>query len=199
MDNDNSVPAEITQDPLAQPEAPRPAGRVRHWLRQVVWEVVSTVVPALFITLAINVFVAQAMVVDGPSMQPNLYLSERVIVEKVTYRWLHSPRRGDVVTFDLPGEKEELIKRVVALEGETVEVQDGRVLINGQLLQEPWLTRPGEPDYGPAVVPPGHIFVLGDNRGNSRDSRYFGPIAFQQVKAHALLIYWPLDKIKALW
>lgn len=199
MDNDNNVLAGAAQDSPAESEAPRPAGQVKHWLRKVLWEVLSTVVPALFITLAINVFVAQAMVVDGPSMQPNLYLSERVIVEKVTYHWLHGPRRGDVVTFDLPGEKEELIKRVVALEGETVEVQGGRVLINGQFLVEPWVTRPGEPSYGPMVVPPGHIFVLGDNRGNSRDSRYFGPIALQQVKAHALLVYWPLDKVKALW
>jgi len=71
----------------------------------------------------------------------------------------------DVVTFELAGEKMSLIKRVVALPGETMEVRGGQVLINDQLLEEPWTTRPGGPDYPPTVVPPLHVFVLGDNRG----------------------------------
>jgi signal peptidase I len=189
-------------EPPPLPDASVPnvaAGRSRHWIGQLLWEVVCTFLPALFITLVINVFVAQAMVVDGPSMQPNLSYNERVIVEKITYRLERGPQRGDVITLDLPGEEEELIKRVVALAGETVEVRGGQVWINGELLVEPWPTQLGGPDYGPAVVPADHIFVLGDNRGNSRDSRYFGPISVKQVAARALLVYWPLDKIKKLW
>ncbi len=188
-----------TQGPPTVPEPgpQKPSARIR--VNRVLWEVLTTLVPAVLITLAVNAFVAQAMVVDGPSMQPILQYKERVIVEKVTYRLEHGPRRWDVVTFDLPGEPKELIKRVVALEGETVEVRGGRVWINGQLMVEPWVTLLGGPDYGPLVVPPEHVFVLGDNRGNSRDSRYFGPLPLKQVVGRAVLVYWPVDKVKALW
>lgn len=177
---------------------PGPFARTGRWLGRILWEAATVVVPALLITLVVNAFVAQAMVVDGPSMQPNLYYHQRVIVEKVTYRLERGPQRGDVVTINLPGEKEDLIKRVVALAGETVEVRGGQVWVNGQLLEEPWLTRPGGPDYGPTVVPAQHVFVLGDNRGNSRDSRYFGPLPVKRIVARAVLVYWPLDKIKRL-
>lgn len=166
------------------------------FLLRMLWDVVSTVVPAIFIALFINVFVAQAMVVQGPSMQPNLYYDQRVMVEKVTYRFFHGPRRGDVVIVDVPGEEEPLIKRVVALSGETVEVRDGQVLINGELLEEPWTIRLGGPNYPPMLVPPLHVFVLGDNRGSSRDSRAFGPVSVDQLVGRAWLVYWPLDQVK---
>jgi signal peptidase I len=175
-----------------------PASSMGRFLLRVLWEVVSTVAPAVFIALFINVYVAQATVIDGPSMQPNLYYDQRVMVEKVTYRFFHGPRRGDVVTFDLPGEDSALIKRVVALPGETVEVQGGRVFINGQLLEEPWTTRLGGPNYPPTVAPPLHVFVLGDNRSNSRDSRYFGLVPIDQVIGQAWLVYWPPDQIKLI-
>jgi signal peptidase I len=167
-------------------------------LLRILWDVAGTILPALLIALFINVFVAQAMVVQGPSMQPNLYHGQRVMVEKVTYRFIHGPRRGDVVTFDVPGEEEALIKRVVALPGETVEVQDGQVLINGQPLEEPWTTQPGGPGYLPAPVPPLHVFVLGDNRGSSRDSRSFGPVLLDQVIGRAWFVYWPPGQIQAI-
>lgn len=171
---------------------------VGRFLLRALREIVSTVVPAVFIALAINVFVAQATTVDGPSMQPNLYYHQRVMVEKITYRFIHGPRRGDVVTFDLPGEATPLIKRVVALPGETVEVRGGQVLIDGQLLEEPWTTQLGGPNYPPTLVPPLHVFVLGDNRPSSRDSRAFGPVHVDQVIGQALFIYWPPDQIRSL-
>jgi signal peptidase I len=180
---------------LEDGEAGPPSGVGRVLLR-VLWDVVSTVLPAIFIALFINVFVAQAMVVQGPSMQPNLYYDQRVMVEKVTYRFFHGPRRGDVVIVEVPGEEEPLIKRVVALSGETVEVRDGQVLINGQLLEEPWTTRLGGASYAPTLVPPLHVFVLGDNRGSSRDSRAFGPVSVDQLVGRAWLVYWPLDQMK---
>ena len=169
---------------------------VGHTLLRVVWDLASTIVPAVIIALFINVFVAQAMVVQGPSMQPNLYYDQRVMVEKITYRFFHGPRRGDVVIVDVPGEDEPLIKRVVALSGEMVEVRGGQVWINGELLEEHWTTQQGGPNYSSTLVPPLHVFVLGDNRGSSRDSRSFGSVSVDRLVGRAWLLYWPLDKIK---
>lgn len=191
-------PEDLSESAAPEPEAehPTPTSGFGRFLLRALWDIVSTVVPAVLIALFINVFMAQAMVVQGPSMQPNLYRDHRVMVEKVTYRLIHGPRRGDVVIIDVPGEEEPLIKRVVALSGEMVEVQNGQVLINGQLLEEPWTTRQGGPSYPPTVVPMSHVFVLGDNRASSRDSRSFGPVSVEQIIGRAWIIYWPLDQIK---
>jgi signal peptidase I len=155
-------------------------------------------VPAVLIALFINVFVVQATTIDGPSMQPNLYGGQRVMTEKITYRFIHGPRRGDVVIVEMPGEGIPLIKRVIALPGETVEVRGGQVFIDGQPLEEPWITQPGGPDYAATTIPPLHVFVLGDNRPSSRDSRSFGPVSMDQLAGHALFIYWPPDHIGSL-
>ena len=162
------------------------------------WDVVSTVLMALLITLVINTYIAQATTIDGPSMQPNLYGGHLVMTEKITYRFLHPPRRGDVVVIDMPGEEIPLIKRVIGLPGETVEVQGGRVWIDGKLLEEPWVTRLGGRGCPATNVPPLHVFVLGDNRPNSRDSRSFGPVTLDHLAGHALFIYWPPERIGLL-
>jgi signal peptidase I len=121
-----------------------------------------------------------------------------VVVEKVTYRLAHGPRRGEVVIIDLPGEESLLIKRAVALPGETVEVRSGQVLINGQPLEESWTIQLGGLDYAPTLVPPLHVFVLGDNRPSSRDSRYFGPVLVDHIVGRALFVCWPPNEIKSL-
>jgi signal peptidase I len=162
----------------------------------VIWELVITIMPALLVALFINVFVAEAALVEhGPSMQPNLYRGDRVIAEKVSYRF-HLPHRGDIVVVDRPGNEVSLIKRVVALPGETVEVRGGHTFINGQQIEEPWVTNFGGPSYSPRVVPPDHVFILGDNRSNSRDSRAIGPVLIDTIKGHVWLVYWPLDQVK---
>jgi signal peptidase I len=158
-------------------------------------ELVTTLVPALLMVLVINVFVAEAALVEeGPSMQPNLYKGYRVMTEKVSYR-LHLPRRGDVVVVREPGWSKGLIKRVVALPGETVAVRGGHVLINGRPIEESWVSNWGGPDYPATAVPPGHIFILGDNRPNSRDSREIGPVPLSAVRGRAVFIYWPLGHL----
>lgn len=154
-------------------------------------DVLGTLVPAILVALIINAFLAQATVVRGQSMEPSLLDEQRVVVEKITYGFLHGPRRGDVVVLDIPGQSDLLIKRVVALPGETVEVRDGVVYIDGRPLDEPWATRQGGPDYPPTLVPPLHVFVLGDNRGNSNDSRTFGPVMVDWIVGRAWFIYWP--------
>ena len=172
--------------------------RTRRLLLRVLEEGTSIAVPAVLLSLLINIFVAQAMVVQGPSMRPNLNYNHRVIVEKVTYALIHGPRRGDVVVIDMPGESALLVKRTVALPGETVEVLGGQVFINGRPLDEPWAIRQGGPDYPETRVPEGHIFVLGDNREQSRDSRFFGPVPVERIRGHVALILWPLNRIGPL-
>jgi signal peptidase I len=179
----------------APDNTPNIVARGARALWRVTREVVVTVVPAVLLTLLVNTYVAQATVVDGPSMQPNLYSDYRVMTEKVSYH-LHPPRRGDVVVVDRPGEPVPLVKRVLALAGETVEVQGGHVFINQTPIREPWVTYWGGRDYPPTVVPVGHVFVLGDNRTVSLDSRHIGPVALDQVTRHVVFIFWPLKQIK---
>jgi signal peptidase I len=194
METPESEPIELVeqQEQPPQPGLPRQVGR---FLLRALSELVSTILPAVLIALVINLFLAQATVVQGQSMEPNLHNEERLIVEKVTYQLFHGPRRGDVVVLQPPGQDELLIKRVIALPGETIQVQNGVVYINGEALDEPWVVNGGGPDYPPAVVPPLHIFVMGDNRGHSNDSRSFGPVPIERVIGHAWFIYWPPQEI----
>jgi signal peptidase I len=163
--------------------------------RKLLRELILTIIPAALLSLLINVYVAQATVVDGPSMQPNLYTSYRVMTEKLSYH-LHLPRRGDMVVVDRPGEPAPLIKRVVALPGELVEVHNGHVFINQTPIREPWVTFWGGRDYPPTIVPAAHVFVLGDNRGDSRDSREIGPVPLDVVRRHVIFVFWPLSHFK---
>ncbi len=168
--------------------------RALNSLLRVARETGETVIPAVVIALFINLFLAQATQVLGQSMEPTLHSSQRVVIEKITYRF-HGPRRGDIVVVDSSNQSELLIKRVVGLPGETIEVRDGRVYINGELLEEPWSMKPGSGRYGPQAVPPLHVFVLGDNRGASNDSRTFGPVPIDDIVGHAWISYWPLKDV----
>jgi signal peptidase I len=170
-----------------------------NWLR----ETLETLIPAVLLALVINLFLAQATRVEGQSMEPNLHTDQRIVVEKLTYRF-QSPERGDIVVLkSLDGSRELLIKRVIALPGETVEVHGGEVWINGQPLDEPYLDVDGlcqVPqmslcEMSSRTVPEGHIFVMGDNREHSNDSRAFGAVPFENIVGHAWLSYWPPEKI----
>lgn len=177
--------------PHLTPERPTLLRRALRWLG----EAVETILPAVLIALLINLFLAQATRVQGQSMEPNLHANQRLVVEKISYHF-HEPRRGDVVVLKRPQRGSELlIKRVIGLPGERVEIRDGQVYINGCPLEEPYLTQPPRRDYGPVVVPPGHVFVLGDNRGFSNDSRAFGPVPLENIVGRALFSYWPPDEI----
>jgi signal peptidase I len=160
---------------------------VRDWL----WELGETVLPAIVIAVLINLFLAQATRVYGSSMEPSLHTDQRLVVEKLTYR-LHDPRRGDVVVLRVPERGPELlIKRVIALPGETIEIRDGNVYIDGTALPEPYLSQQTYGQFGPLQVPAGEVFVLGDNRGASNDSRIFGPVPESRIVGRAWVSYWP--------
>jgi signal peptidase I len=180
----------------------------------------------VIIAILTNTFVAQAFFIPSASMVPQLRVNDRVVVSKLAYH-LHPPRRGDVVVFAAPPEEQqaigpsgdavgralqgigralgvsesqkELIKRVVGLPGETVEGRNGRVYVDGQLLDEPYLPKGTlTSDFGPIVVPPGELWVMGDNRGDSSDSRVFGPIRRSSVVGRAIWRIWPVDHLSFL-
>lgn len=151
-----------------------------------------------FLSLAVAVlivtFIAQPFVVDGTSMEPSLVDGERLIVDKMSYR-VGAPARGDVVVFRFPADRRErFIKRVIGLPGETVSIRDGKVLVNGRALTEAYLADATFGEYGPVRVPRGRLFVLGDNRANSRDSRYpeVGMVSDRDLVGKAVAAYWPL-------
>jgi signal peptidase I len=178
-----------------EPEPERSGPGILRWLLQALREVAETIIPAVAIALLINIFLAQATQVLGQSMEPNLHSSQRVVIEKVTYRFFHGPRRGDIVVIRLEDQEDLLIKRVMGLPGETIEVRDGEVYIEGERLDEPWTVRPGRDHHRPQAVPPLHVFVMGDNRGASNDSRNFGPVPIDQIMGRAWLSYWPPEYV----
>jgi len=157
-------------------------------------ELLETIVPALLIALLINVFLGQATRVDGQSMEPSLHSDERLVVEKLSYR-LRGPQRFDIVVIRVPSQGDELlIMRVICLPGESVEIRDGVVYINGAELGEPFVEQRTYPGRDAKVtVPPLHVFVMGDNRTHSNDSRSFGPVPIDNIVGRAWLAYWPLE------
>ena len=173
---------------------------------------------AIVLAFLVKGLVAQAFFIPSESMYPQLTQGDRVVVSRLAYD-VHDPRRGDIIVFDSPepaapkskgsfpgrviGEvlqavalkapdETELIKRVIGLPGETVEARDGVVYVNGGALIEPYLA-PGvvTRDFGPTVVPDNELFVMGDNRGNSKDSRFIGTIPMKNIVGRAIARVWP--------
>jgi signal peptidase I len=167
------------------------AARARGAIR----EVVETVLIAIVLAFVIRGFVVETFVVVGPSMEPTLHDAERLFVNKVSYR-LHAPNRLDIVVFGYPRDPQrDFIKRIIGLPGDTIEMRDGRVYINGEFLEESYVAFPDHHSTtGPIEVPLEHVFVLGDNRRNSEDSRYFGPVPLENIRGKAFLLYWPLRR-----
>jgi signal peptidase I len=161
-------------------------------------ELAETIIPAVLIAIFINLFLVQATQVLGQSMEPNLHTQQRVLVEKVSYRFLRAPQRGDIVVIDLDRENKTddmLIKRVIGLPGDTIEIRSGEVYIDGERLEESWMPNVGGGSYGPTTIPPLHVFVMGDNRGASNDSRSFGPVHVDNLVGRAWFSYWPLEDV----
>lgn len=199
LGNQAGATAETPEAQSALPDAgalalePKPTGGWWRGPLQTIRALIETIVPALLIAVGINLFLAQATQVQGQSMEPNLHSEQRLVVEKVTYRF-HGPRRGDIVVIDMPEAGPELlIKRVIALPGETLSSRGGKVYINDQALDEPYVTHPGGRDVAEQVVPPLHVFVMGDNRQFSNDSRNFGPVPIDNIVGRAWFSYWPLE------
>jgi signal peptidase I len=192
----------ISSGPARSVERPGRPSRLRWWL-----EWAAVVVVALVLAFGVRAYVAQMFYIPSGSMLPTLQVGDRIVVDKLSYR-LHAIHRGDVVVFRRPPLEQafysDLVKRVIGLPGDTIASVGGKVFVNGHPLREPWLPRP-RPATDPSpvpepfsldrpyTVPPGDYFVMGDNRTDSEDSRYFGPIPSDLVVGKLAFVAWPLD------
>ncbi len=155
---------------------------------------------AAIIALLMVQFVVQPTIVEGTSMEPGISNGERLLINKVVYRF-SSPQRGDIIVLKTGEEdRPEYLKRIVGLPEEEIEIKRGRTYIDGVLYDEPYIKEYMVGQFGPEVVPPGKYFVLGDNRNNSLDSRAssLGFITSSQISGRADIVFWPVPELKVL-
>ncbi len=177
-------------------------------------EYFESIVIAVILALFVRTWVVQAFKIPSGSMEQNLLIGDHLLVNK----FVHAPtvselertllpigdvQRGDVLVFKYPEDPtRDFIKRTIGLPGETIELRQSRVFIDGQPIEEPYLDlmRPGgkvaadiRGEFGPRIVPEGHLFMMGDNRGDSQDSRYWGPLPIEYVKGRAFVLYWSYE------
>jgi len=218
-----STPPQAPKDIHPHPSTPEPSARRRSPVLAGLSDLLKTGLLALVVFFGARLVILPYQV-DGRSMTPNLQDRERVLVNRAVYLrvdldrlvgWVpgvdlepgdlrypfHAPARGDVVVLNPPEYSDEpYIKRVVGVAGDTVSFRDGYVYIDGERLDEPYLDGPitdcdGDDYCGGYIVPAGNVFVLGDNRGGSLDSRAFGPVPLDHIIGEAWLVNWPLDKV----
>lgn len=188
--------------------------------KEVIFEYAEAIVTALVLALLIRAFVVQAFKIPSGSMKPTLLVGDHILVNKLIYGLripftddrvltFHKPERGEIIVFKWPRDtSRDFIKRVIGLPGDVVEIRDKEVFVNGGALDEPYVqhvdsevepARYGPRDnYGPINVPEGQYFVMGDNRDQSEDSRYWGFVEFKLIKGEAMFIYWSWDKEKTM-
>ena len=168
--------------------------------KSILREYAEALIIAILLALVIRAFVVQAFKIPSGSMLETLEIGDHILVNKFLY-YFTSPQRGDVIVFKFPqDESRDFIKRVIGLPGETVEVRDKEVLVNGVALREPYAVYGDVPGlrgmerehWGPQVVPPGRLFVMGDNRDHSMDSRVWGFLEIVKVKGRAFMIYFSI-------
>ena len=192
--SDETIPASADE----KAPAPRPGA-----LRQIV-EFLATLAIAFLVAQAVRTWVIQPFVVPTGSMLPTIQLSDQVLANKFVYRF-STPKYGDIVVLDDPaGQVGTLIKRVIAVGGQTVDLQGGSVVVDGTPLKESYThgqasePLPGSAITFPLKVPADSVWVMGDNRTQSQDSRWFGPVPLSSVHGRAFFIYWPWARIGEL-
>jgi len=175
-------------------------------IKREIWEWVEAFAIAFIIAMVLRTFVVQAFKIPSGSMRPTLVEGDRIFANKFIYRF-NDPKRGDIVIFKYPEDpKKDFVKRLVGLPGDIVEIKDGRLVVNGGVLDEPSVFREnryynkgeyGEP--GRAIeVPEGSYYMLGDNSMNSRDSRYWGFVKRKMILGRAIVIWWPPSRLRML-
>lgn len=193
--------------PPAAPDSPAaPATPVDPPLRrQSFWhsqqENLRILLLALAIALVVRLFIAEPRFIPSNSMEPTLHIGDRLIVEKLSYR-LRVPQRGDIVVFNPPpqltalgyGRSQAFIKRVIGQPGQTVQVSQGQVRVDGTALVEPYILAAPDYEMVPVEVPPGYVFVMGDNRNDSNDSHVWGVLPQANIIGRAVFRFWPLDR-----
>lgn len=166
----------------------RRRGEVRGWI--------LAIIAAAAAALLLRAFCFEIILVDGDSMMPTLITNERIGVEKIS-RYTALPERGDIIITRYPDMDGTFVKRTIGLPGETVEIRDSTVYINGVPLQEDYVTSEPYADMEPVLVPEDHVFVMGDNRAHSMDSRasYIGPVSRDAIIGHGVFVLWPFENI----
>lgn len=159
-------------------------------------EWIALIVAAWIISFAIRTFVFDTRIVPTGSMLPTIQLQDRVIFDKLFYHF-DTLERGDIIMFSPPPaaeESEDLVKRIIGLPGERLEVKEGKVWINGKELDEPYLNQAPNYTYGPIDIPEDSYIMFGDNRNNSKDSHVWGLLPKENIKGRVILRYWPLKQ-----
>lgn len=163
----------------------------------------SLLIAVALVYLVIKPFIIQAFFIPSGSMEPGLRLGDRIIVNKFTYRF-HQPDYGDVIVFRCPpnastdGQVRDYIKRLIGKPGDVIYIDNGNVYRNGELLSEPYIAEPPFSNFGPEKVQPGKLFVMGDNRNDSNDSRFWGELDSGRVVGKAVLKFWPPGRMGKL-
>ncbi|MFD1774348.1 signal peptidase I [Paenibacillus rhizophilus] len=190
-------------DDQARQSPPKQKNEVLEW--------VKAIAIALILVILIRWLLFKPFIVDGPSMQPNFHTGERVIVNEILYD-IRSPQRGEVIVFHVPSEGRDFIKRVIGVAGDTVKVEGDVVTVNGKKVDETYIQKaidqahannqlyndknfPNE-DFKEGTVPKGHVFVMGDNRSDSTDSRMIGYVPLGDIVGRADVIFWPVSDME---
>lgn len=163
-----------------------------------IWEWIKSIIIAVILAFIIRFFILEVFLVEGSSMLPTLENRERLIVNKFKY-YFQEPETGDVIIFTYSRERD-FIKRVIGVEGDEIRIESGEVFINGSPIEEGYIFEPTKGQFGPVIVPDNNIFVMGDNRNNSMDSRdpSVGFVSLEQVKGKAFLVFWPLQGVRLI-
>jgi len=192
-------PPEVAVEPAVHSTSEKSHASHRHLRHEIrVWT--RDLLIAIGLALVIIIFLYQPVKVEGTSMAPLLSDQERIFINKFVYRF-EPIERGDVVVFWYPLDRtKSFIKRVIALPGESVQIRQGMVYVDGQEIKEPYVPPQYEDlsDYGPVQVPPNMYFVMGDHRISSNDSRVFGPVPSRFIYGRAVFAYWPVDHFGSL-
>lgn len=163
-------------------------------------EVAESVIVAVVLAFVIRFFLFQPFFIPSGSMEPTLKKGDRIVVNKITYRF-SEPKRGDIIVFKYPvNPKRDFIKRLIGLPGETLEVKNNQVYIDGKVLEQSFLPKnlTYRSNFGPVKIPEKQYFMMGDNRNNSEDSRFWGNLPEKNIVGKAMFIYWPFDRAKQL-
>jgi len=189
--------------PPATPPPSRTAASRRRRRGRFLIETAVILLVALLVAVLLRAFVLQTYYVPSPSMAPTIEPGDRIVVDKLSYH-IHSVNRGDIVVFARPPAEHcgsapvpDLVKRVIGLPGERISSAGNQVLINGKAIAEPWLPKPdplGKP-IPPETIPTNDYYVLGDNRADSCDSRYWGPVPRSLIVGKVVAIFWPLSHL----
>jgi len=195
--------------PESQPPSPenRASSRSSFWQR--LWQAqksnIQTIAIAILLAVLIRLFIAEPRFIPSDSMVPTLQVGDRLVVEKVSYRF-HSPRVGDIVVFEPPQQlqvfgytnDQAFIKRVIGVPGQTLQVQNHVIYRDGQPLAESYIAEPPDYEIEPFQVPAGQYFVMGDNRNNSNDSHVWGFLPEENIIGRAVFRFWPWTRVEAI-